>query len=83
MHRREQLELAGENPEDHESTQHRPDDRAEESLPGFARADVRDHLVFADQRPGYVGTHVGEFRDDEHEQKIETASRRAGASILG
>ena len=65
LHRHQGMEaVAGQQREGH---------RAAEALPGFARANVRDHLVPADEAAGQVSAHVAELRHgDEVELVILT-----------
>lgn len=68
-----QWECVAEAEVDGESGDERAEGSAEEAFPCFARADVRDHLVFTDEGADDVGTAVGHFGDGDDEEDVGDA----------
>ena len=65
--------LSSEEMREDEAGQGRNHDRAAETFPRFARADARNHFVFADQRADGIGARVAEFGDQNEIEQVVMA----------
>ena len=62
-----------------QAAKQRKDNRAEETFPGFFRADVRNHQMPPNHAAGQIRAHVREFGDRDQVQHIKLSGELAGA----
>ncbi len=82
MERRDQRDFISKQKIGSETGDEGEEDCAAESLPGFRRANVRNHFIATNERPDGIRTHVGEFRHHEEDREHKSGRSNFPCSVL-